>query len=119
MAQEGHSPVLIFQSPVIILQSPVHYIRSLFKFCNSLPVLSLVPCLRVEHFSFHTAILTYRIAMNAIIRQLVREKKIRRSLVSERLASSEVETSDSATTEPSFLIAKSEPSVGANESYKE
>ena len=52
---------------------------------------------------FKTAILTYDSVMDAIIRQTVREEMRRSaSLVSERVDSTEVESSDSATTGPTF-----------------
>ena len=53
------------------------------------------------HVVFKTAILTYHSVLDAITRQTVREEMRRSpSLVSERVASMEVELSDSATTGP-------------------
>ena len=59
-------------------------------------------------------------AMDAIIRQTVREEMRRSaSLVPERVASLEVESSDSAATGQSRSFSNSEPPNGATESYKE
>ena len=58
---------------------------------------------RVVHVVFQTVILTYHSVLDAIIRQTVHEEMRRSaSLVSERVASTEVESSDSATTGPIF-----------------
>ena len=55
------------------------------------------------HVVFETAILKDHSVMDAIIRQTVREEMRRSaSLVSEREASTEVESSDSAATGPTF-----------------
>ena len=55
------------------------------------------------HVVLKTAILTYHFVMDAIIRKTVREKMRRSaSLVSEGVASSEMESLDSATTGPTF-----------------
>ena len=60
-------------------------------------------CSRVVRVVFKTAILTYHSVLDTIMRQTVPEEMRRSaSLVSERVASTEVESSDSATTGPTF-----------------
>ena len=98
MAQGGHSLVLNYFS------------RSSFNFTYS-PVLILLVvtslCLilrsRVVHVVFKSVISHVDFAMDAIIQQSVR-KEMRRpaSLVSGRVASSDVESSDSSTSGPAF-----------------
>ena len=100
MAQEGHSPVLIFNSPVLVLFT-VQFLfsQSSFDFGSS-PVFSLLLCSCVVHVVMKTAILTYHSVMDAIIRQTVRKEMTRSaSLVSERVTSTEV-----ATTWPTFSL---------------
>ena len=105
MDQEGHSPVLLVHSPVLLFNSPVLIFHSpvlilvtvQFWFWVVISVLSTV-MLCVVHVVLKTAILTYHSVMDAIIRPTVLEEMRRSaSLVSERVASSEVESSDSAT----------------------
>ena len=98
MAQGGHSLVLN------------DFSRSSFNFTYS-PVLilwvvtslSLILCSRVVHVVFKSVISHVDFAMDAIIQQSVR-KEMRRpaSLVSGRVASSDVESSDSSTSGPAF-----------------
>ena len=83
--------MLIFHSPVLIL------VTVQFWFWV---VTSFLLCSCVVHVVLKTAILTYHSVMDAIIRQTVRKEMTRSaSLVSERVASTEV-----ATTWPTFSL---------------
>ena len=90
MAQESHSPVLVFDSPVMVLHSPVFifiqssliFIQSSFIFFTQssfiFSVVTRPPSLYCNTCYLKAAILYFLATMDSIIRQVVREE-LRRS----------------------------------------